>query len=86
MPERALNAYTEKSKSKSGGTEIWDPPFEDANDIAIKAMCLPATVEPLEGIPILERKARLKKNRWSQKLLSNTSSNVHELTPTDIGY
>ena len=61
---------------------MWDPPFEDANDVAIKAMCSRKTIEPIEGIPDDERRARFKKRRWSLALNSSTRSNAYELSPS----
>ena len=87
MPDKVLKRYAVTGHRGSRAKRVtWDPPFDDANDVTIKAMCSRAAIEPLGGIPRAERRARLKKRRWSDVLDANTSSNAYELSPADIGY
>jgi hypothetical protein len=59
---------------------VWDPPFEDANDVIIRAICARAAIEPMApGIPAAERRARFKKLKWSDTLNSTTHSNAYEV-------
>lgn len=81
VPDRVLTKYFEQkgNAATSPNYVVWDPPFEDANDRIIKALCDRRTIEPVEGIPAEERMARFKKYRWSDPLVSSTHSNAYEV-------
>jgi hypothetical protein len=76
-----LRTYLDQTDSTTATANrvIWDPPFEDANDVIIKAICTRDVIEPIAGIPADERRARFKKQRWSDILNSTTHSNAYEV-------
>lgn len=51
IPDRLLQSIVSRNSSLdlADSLETWDPPFEDANDVIIKALCDPKTIEPLQG-------------------------------------